>query len=144
MRRVLSNKHQNIPQIDDPFPIQFQFLYSRPPGGCKSGKNSLACIPLEMILPALLPGMEKLNSRVCDRINRFSVVVFSIIASLAGISKIIQAVCSPFASRNNVFNRKRIRRVIGLRKAIFTTMIGALADLFFSGPAYPFRHSGQL
>ena len=144
MRRVLSNKHQNIPQIDDPFPIQFQFLYSRPAGRCKSGKNGLAWIPLKMVGPTLLSGMEKLNYDICNRVNRFGMVVFSIIATLAGISKIIQAVCSPFASRNNVFNRKRIRRVIGLRKAIFTTMIGALADLFFSGPAYPFRHSSQL
>lgn len=144
MRRVLSDKHQNISQIDDPFPVQFELLYSRPPGGCKSGKNGLAWIPLEMIRPALLPGMEKLNNSICDRVNRFGVVVFSVITTLAGISKIIQAVRSAFCDRNNVLHRKRIRRVIGLRKAIFTALAGTLADLFFSGPAYPFRHSSQL
>ena len=88
--------------------------------------------------------MKKRGNRVGYRVNCFSMIVFSIVATLTRIGKIVKAICSSFGDRNNMFNRKGVWREISLRKTVFTTKSGALADFFFLGFANPFRHSNQL
>lgn len=88
--------------------------------------------------------MKKGGNRVGYRVNCFSMIVFSIVATLTRIGEILKAICSSFGDGNNMFNRKGVWREISLRKTVFTTISGALAKLFFLGFTDSLRHSHLL
>lgn len=66
----------------------------------------MARIPLEMTGPLLLPGVEKTDNGVGYRVDCFDVIVFPVVATLAGICKVVKVICSSFSDGYDMFNRK--------------------------------------
>lgn len=106
---MLIDEIECLSKIDDTVTIELE------PGDCdapdRGDSDNLATvfIPSEMFQPVVLPGMIQADFCSGDWIKAIGMIIFQIIAALAGNSKVVKFVGAAFGSGNDVFDREWVR-----------------------------------
>ena len=130
-RWVPSRICKDSSQVDDPRSVELELFAGR--SARRGQANDLRCVgaPHEMVIPALKPGMKERHPFSIDWIQRFDADEFPVIASLASQGQILKRLAPRAGQRQNMLDRKSIRREGCLALAILAATIRSAGNLCF-------------
>jgi hypothetical protein len=126
--RVFMNSKKDVAQIDDARPIQVQRGHGRTSSGREPNDDGAVLIPCKMISPPVFSRMKNGDYFAGHGISTGGLVVFVIIATLAGPGEVLEQGLTALATRDDVFSRKTLQGETLLASTVFATPAGAFCS----------------
>ena len=108
---VLPNGGQYASQIHDALTVQAQSFDGRTADGRPSHDDRGVLAPEKVLAPALLARMKKRDHDAGDRVQGLDTHKFEVVAALTGERQIAGVIAASCHAGDDVFDRKRVRRV---------------------------------
>lgn len=116
---------EHAAEIDDAWPVEQESLDRRSPDWRKANDEREVAAPREVFLPLHLSRVKEWCYLAGRRVRRLHLVIFMVVAPLAGQSQVVWRTCAAVSTGTDVLDGKRLGGVLCLATAVLTAVMSA-------------------
>lgn len=125
---MLVEGNEQAPEVHNPRPIQVERRNGS--SNRRAGADHQQCVgaPREVLRPAVLSRVVERHELAAHGVGRLGVVVFVVVAALAGKREVREGICSTLRTWSSVLDREALGGVAGWAQAILAAVTSAGCD----------------